>query len=158
MAEKLYQRINFEGEPSINTPLSEETLNILDKGINDLDDARLNSMPQIISNKNGTAYKFPSGFMICAKEVNEAIAVDISIGNIFQSKEIELGNFAEEFQKTPYVSVTLWTYSDFSSFLGRVRATTSLSAGTVRVLNPVKQSGEYSHKVIVIAFGIAKNA
>ena len=37
MAEKLYQRINFEDAPSINTPLSADILNLLDKGVDDLD-------------------------------------------------------------------------------------------------------------------------
>lgn len=37
MAEKLYKRINFEDAPSINTPLSADILNLLDKGVDDLD-------------------------------------------------------------------------------------------------------------------------
>ena len=47
MAEKLYQRINFENSPSEKTPLSAEVLNVLDKGIDDLD----NKILEVISNK-----------------------------------------------------------------------------------------------------------
>ena len=54
--DKLYNRINFENSPSINTPLSAANLNKMDKAIDDLDD-------RVIEMSEGLEERIKSGVM-----------------------------------------------------------------------------------------------
>ena len=97
-----------------------------------------------IKNNNGTALLFPDGTMICSKTVNfQNININTAVGPLYQSSQLNLGNWAHEFIEKPTVSQAsvvggwaswLYHYTNYSaSFAGnavliRLNSTTSSSS------------------------------
>ena len=60
--------------------------------------------PEIVSNTNGVAYKYPNGFMVCTKSVQKAINMNSGWGNLYEGS-VALGDWAVPFISNPIVSV-----------------------------------------------------
>ena len=62
-----------------------------------------NNTAQIVTNANGTAYKFNSGLMICTKKVTGTVACTSTYGQLYESGDVNLGNWAVEFVSEPNI-------------------------------------------------------
>lgn len=111
--------INFENSPSTQTPLNAENLNKLQTDLQDeIRESQDNlkeeiaktvesSIPQTITNENGTAIKFADGTMICNKRVIfNNIECTTASGTIYITAQLSLGNFAEEFTDIPVMTIS----------------------------------------------------
>lgn len=56
----------------------------------------------------GFYYKFSDGTLICVKTVNVYVALNIAWGGIYESPQINLGDWPHAFVSNPYVSVTVY--------------------------------------------------
>lgn len=71
-------------------------------GLNELS----NNTPEVVTNSNGTAYKFPNGVMICTKRWTGNIAITATWGSSYEaSSPVSLGKWAVEFIAKPIVSI-----------------------------------------------------
>ena len=62
-------------------------------------------VPTIVTNEDGTAYKFPNGMMICTKIWTGTITINTSWQSMYEGS-VNLGNWAVGFTNTPCVSIT----------------------------------------------------
>lgn len=67
---------------------------------------------QVVENANGTALKFPNGIMICYKDVSFTnVNVTSAWGILYESGELNFGNWPVEFKATPVTSLDIKTSS-----------------------------------------------
>lgn len=116
----------------------------------------LNGMPEIVSNSNGTAYKYPNGFMICTKKVTASShAINVAWGSCYESaSSISLGSWAVSFTATPIEQATVGQGTAIGCWLSRVDGASKTSAGQISVIRPNSSTG----KVVldVVGFGMWK--
>ena len=94
------------------------------------------SYPEIISNDNGIAYKFPSGVLICTKHISFDPTWS-SWGAIYESNEINIGEWPYYFiqNETPRIQANV--VGLYGGFVSTVKDTTYINAGVTTVLRPV---------------------
>ena len=120
----------------------EEDVNLTaipDGVINGVVESLGNNSPQIITNENGTAYKFQSGLMICTKYKNGTFSVSSAWGNLYESSAISIGDWAEQFIATPFVFGSNVSSSERNSTAGwieYIKDTTATSAGKFHIVRP----------------------
>lgn len=108
-----------------------------------------NNTPQKVTNTNGTAYKFPSGLMICTKTISQSVAVTSAWGSLYESSAITIGSWAEEFISTPKLSIQS-EGSDSSCWIGNITDTTKSVGGSFRVIRPTSVTLNLVAEVIAI--------
>ena len=96
----------------------------------------LASYPEIISNDNGIAYKFPNGFLICTKHIS-LVPTWSSWGAIYESNEINSGEWPYYFiqNETPVVQASV--VGPYGGFVSTVKGTSYKYAGITSILRPV---------------------
>lgn len=121
--------------------------------LNDLS-GNLASVPTIVSNSNGVAFKFPSGLMICIKKVTKAsVSITSSWGGCYEATDpINLGSWAESFTARPQVSLTVSSDTDIGCWLSRNSGCSKTSAGSVSPIRPTSTTGTVSIDVYGIGY------
>lgn len=136
------------------TPLSAENLNQMEDNIeNAIDDVQTyaESIVESGTNVNGKYIKFKDGTMICTKKVTfNSVSVNQSVGSLYQSSALNLGNFAEAFDETPIINCTLG--GGYSGWLTKIQNTTASSIGSVEIFRATS-STNLSYIVNVVAYG-----
>lgn len=108
--------------------------------------------PEIVSNANGTAYKFPSGFMICTKKVSDTIAMTTAWGSLFIGT-CNLGSWPVEFTGVPTMNVTNLSANSAIPESFATQPTKS-SAGTIELCRAT--SATYPINLHIVAYGLWK--
>ena len=93
------------------------------------------SYPEIISNDNGIAYKFPSGVLICTKH----IALDptwSSWGALYETNEINLGEWPYYFKQSEIPRVQASVVGPFGGFTSTVKGTSYRYVGITSIVRP----------------------
>ena len=105
--------------------------------------------PEIITNANGTAYKFDSGLMICTKEISGSLSGgDWSTWGSLYTTQINCGNFAEEFISVPSLSITS-VLDDYTFMVGGIVGLTKSGVSKIALVRATT-TGAYSLSVIAI--------
>ena len=99
------------------------------------------------SNSNGTWVKWMDGTMICIKYINFGEQNITQVwGNMYESKRLNLGNYAQPFISRPKISIQCLDFS-FTEFAGDATAT---SFGTCFAVRPVSSTRNISFDCIAI--------
>ena len=113
-----------------------------------------NNNPQIISNENGTAYKFANGMLICSKVVSGTYSVNQSWGQIYESSsQMSFGDWAVQFIEIPIVSGTNVSTSEYAStaaWLEMITSVTTTSAGKSYIARPTVANQRFSFHIVGI--------
>ena len=139
----------------VNTVIDSSYFNeaspIVGGGLNALKD----NIPQIVTNTNGTAYKFPNGMMICSKNVVQAVSYS-QWGSCYESSIITYGDWPVAFKSNtvPFVTVASKNSSSSSWVIG-AGSVTATSAGQGRVIRP-NNPGEGSASLDITGIGMWK--
>lgn len=114
---------------------------------------KIDGTPEIITNANGTAYKFPSGLMICTKTLATTLnsSADWTAWGSLYIATITGGNWAEPFISKPNVSATNDS-EDSLYFIGDLKNPTENGFTSVRILR-VNAPSAIACSVSVIAIG-----
>ena len=105
------------------------------------------------SNTNGTYIKFPSGVMICTKKVSlTGINIDTTIGNLYRSVNITLGNFAQIFASTPVCTITISSNPAIWGWIGEHTSLSASSPGAIQIHAPTSVTNK-SCTIEIIAIG-----
>jgi hypothetical protein len=108
-------------------------------------------VPKIVTNANGTALKYPSGAMICYKNVSFTVSVTSAWGSLYEAAESKsLGNWPVAFISTPVMSVT--NVGNNAGWIGRVINENSTFCGNVSPIRPSTITDGY-FEFSVIGFG-----
>lgn len=110
--------------------------------------SKIATLPEIVTNGNGTAYKFPSGLMICIKNLSVNLNINNAWGNLYESQQVGLGNWAVSFTSMPCMSVSL--LGDNSGILENVKGASSSFCGNTWVTRPNTFTGAFIFCVIGI--------
>ena len=132
-----------------NTVIDSTYLTAITGGIaNDLN-SNLNGIPEIVSNANGTALKFPSGLMVCYKGVTKTISMTTSWGNQYEGT-VACGDWPVEFTATPRAvcSNNNSTGSMLESWTGLSKS----SCGTTFFCRPIS-AASVTMDVTIVGFG-----
>ena len=104
----------------------------------------INGIVESGSNENGNWIKFNDGTMICtATKLFENVSVTNSWGNLYETQELSLGNFPQQFISTPIgincIMITNSNSSDTGSagFVEYIAQTTASSWGKTAIAKPV---------------------
>ena len=100
------------------------------------------------SNANGKYMKYADGTMICTKTIAFTGAVNTPSGALYESVNIDLGNFAQSFYSTPCVSLTTSTYG----VVAGARTITKSYAGVTNILRSTSMSN-LTADIYLIAIG-----
>lgn len=133
-------------------PLSSSEYSALDARIGSLSDldttdkssivAAINDIPEIVSNTNGLAYKYPNGVMICIKTVTASVNCNLAWGSMYESDVISFGNWAASFTGYPSVFVNpVRASSEVACWPEIVGGYSQTSAGESRMYRPTAASG-----------------
>lgn len=136
-----------------NTAIDSTYLTAITGGIaNDLN----SNCPEIVSNSNGTAYKYPNGFMICTKRVTvSSHAINVAWGSCYESaSSIGLGSWPVSFTATPIEQLTVGQGTQIGCWVSRVDGASKTSAGQVSVIRPNSSTGKVA--IDVVGFGMWK--
>ena len=104
----------------------------------------INSIIESGSNANGNWIKYSDGTMICtATKLFENVSVTNSWGNLYETEELILGNFPQQFISTPIgINCIMITNSNSSGkgsagFIEYIVETTNTSWGKTAIAKPV---------------------
>lgn len=106
------------------------------------------------SNENGEYVKFADGTMICTKTVAGSTQIETSWGNLYESSDISLGNFALPFVEAPKVFATNGILSGqfgHAFFIEWIKNITNTSFGSTILVRPAPSSGaDYNIQLFAI--------
>lgn len=100
------------------------------------------------SNANGNYIKFADGTMICTKRVEYSGAINTATGALYESANINLGDFPQTFYAIPYVTLSTSIYG----FCSGARSTSLGSVGLANILRTTSLSSTTGY-IDVIAIG-----
>lgn len=105
------------------------------------------------SNDNGSWVKFSDGTMICSMSKN--VYVNFSSiqkwGIMWESDNIDLGNFPQTFIKKPYVTIS--NFSESGGFIEILRDTTTSFVGNTKIARPADTNTTIEYTLSIIAIG-----
>lgn len=109
------------------------------------------NIPEIVTNANGTAYKYPSGMMICSKTVSENVACTNSWGPLYDSTTtMSFGSWPVEFLDIPIVSANV-ANSSLTAWIEKVSSVTKASAGEAYLVRPTSATNTCT--VHIVGYG-----
>ena len=122
------------------------------KAINDI----LLNTPLIVSNSNGTGYKFNNGLLICEKSVSKSVSCTSAWGSMYEStSSIEFGSWPVAFSNYPTVIAnTVRSSGELACAVEMVRDYSTTSAGNALVYRPTSASG--TARVHIVGIGLWK--
>lgn len=138
-------KIDFvnNGQPAINdTNLNQMQTNI---------ENAINGIIESGSNANGNYIKFSDGTMICTKSVIVSTKIENPWGNLFESLQIDLGNFPVSFIETPVLSVNKTIGR--GSWIELVEGTTNSAIGNTYLVSAVSTTSTTNITINIIAIG-----
>ncbi len=103
------------------------------------------------SNSNGNYIKFSDGTMICTKSVIASTKIENPWGNLFESSQLDLGNFPVSFIETPVLSVNKTIGR--GSWLELVEGTTNSAIGRTFLVSAVSTTATTNITINIIAIG-----
>lgn len=103
------------------------------------------------SNSNGNYIKFSDGTMICTKSVIVSTKIENQWGNLFESSQLDLGNFPVSFIEKPNLSVTKTIGR--GSWLELVEGTTKSVIGNTYLVSAVSTNSNTNITIDIIAIG-----
>ncbi len=148
-----YQKLNWlnKGETGA-IPINKTNLNHMDDGI----EQNSNDIANIIesgSNDNGSWIKYSDGTMICSMSKNVYVNFSSSQkwGVMWESDNIDLGNFPQTFIEKPYVTIS--NFSESGGFIEILRDTTTSFVGNTKIARPSDTNGTIEYTLSIIAIG-----
>ena len=93
------------------------------------------SYPEIISNDNGKAYKFPSGVLICTKQIS-LVPTWTSWGGLYETNDINLGEWPYYFVETETPRVQASVVGPYGGLISTVEGITYINAGITSIVRP----------------------
>ena len=105
------------------------------------------------SNDNGSWIKYSDGTMICSMSKNVYVNFSSSQkwGVIWESDNIDLGNFPQTFIKKP--NVTISNFSGSGGFIEILRDTTTSFVGNTKIARPSDTNNSIEYTFSIIAIG-----
>lgn len=103
------------------------------------------------SNSNGSYIKWSDGTMICTKSVIVSTKIENPWGNLFESSQLDLGNFPVSFIETPVLSVNKTIGR--GSWLELVEGTTNSAIGNTYLVSAVSTTSTINITINIIAIG-----
>ena len=128
---------------STNPKIMDDNIKILDEELSSVSD-----VVDYGNNTNGYYLKFASGALICWKSVAYTGSVNTQAGALYESSNVELGNFPVAFIEEPVISVDIVGLG----FTEGARNATATSAGITNILR-TSSIANYSANVKVLAIG-----
>lgn len=111
----------------------------------------VNSIVESGSNTNGSWVKYIDGTMICYKTISKTVSVTSSWGSIYESGEITLGDFPQEFIAIPVVNITVQNENNIGGMIELVKNITTQSAGkTLLVRGTTTTNANYIFNIVAI--------
>ena len=109
--------------------------------------------PEIVSNANGTAYKFPNGLLICTKVASGNSNITSQWGSMYESSvTISPGDWAVAFTDVPVVSITNGLASGYFIEMANV---TKNTINNIYLVRP-NSASDVPYKLHIVAFGMWK--
>ena len=93
------------------------------------------SYPEIISNDNGIAYKFPSGVLICTKQVS-LVPIWSSWGVLYETNDINLGKWPYYFVDTEIPRIQASVVGPYGGFTSTVKNVSYINTGITSIVRP----------------------
>ena len=118
-------------------------------GIANALNSNLNGIPEIVSNANGTALKFPSGLMICYKGVTKTISMTTQWGNQYEGT-VPCGDWPVEFTAIPRAVCN--NNNSTGSMLESWTGLSKSSCGTTFFCRPIS-AASVTMDVTIVGFG-----
>lgn len=103
------------------------------------------------SNFNGNYIKFSDGTMICRKSVVVSTKIEKQWGALFESSQLDLGNFPVSFIEKPNLSINKTIGK--GSWLELVEGTTELAIGFTYLASAVSSDSNIDVTIDIIAIG-----
>lgn len=117
--------------------------------VNELNNNLTNQVPEFISNANGNAYKFPSGMMVCTKNLTINAACTNPWGDLYESQHIDLGSWPIPFQyERPCVSI--FNAGGQGGWFEYVTDTTGVLVGKTYLVRPTQNTADVYIDIIGI--------
>lgn len=147
-------KFNNGSQPALNdTNLNQMQTNI-QTAISSLEtniDVEIGKIIESGSNSNGNYIKFSDGTMICTKSVIVSTKIENPWGNLFESSQLDLGNFPVSFIETPVLSVNKTIGR--GSWLELVEGTTNSAIGNTYLVSAVSTTSTTNITINIIAIG-----
>lgn len=134
---------------SAGTPFTSAYLDAVSNGgLNSI----IANTPEIVTNAYGTAYKYPSGMMICVKSIiTPNVACTNPWGSLYESTNpMNFGTWPEEFIDIPIVSANV-VNSSLAAWIEKVSSVTKSSAGESYLVRPTSATNDCV--VHIVGFG-----
>lgn len=139
------EKINFVNGQS--PYISATNLNNLQNNVENA----INGIIESGSNANGNYIKYADGTMICTKSVIASTKIENPWGNLFESSQLDLGNFPVSFIETPVLSVNKTIGR--GSWLELVEGTTNSAIGNTYLVSAVSNTATTNITINIIAIG-----
>ena len=116
---------------------------------NALNNNLANQVPEFVSNANGHAYKFPSGMMVCTKNLIINAACTNTWGVLYESQQIDLGSWPIQFQhERPCVFI--FNAGGQGGWFEYVTETTGVLVGKTYLVRPTQNTADVYIDIIGI--------
>ena len=105
------------------------------------------------SNTNGTYIKYADGTMICTKIVNAVASITNTWGSLYESGDVDLGDFPETFISKPIISVTNASDVGAGAIIEAVFGVSTTSAGKCWLCRGTSRATAVPYMLNIIAIG-----
>lgn len=106
-------------------------------------------------NENSRYIRYSDGTQICYKNMTINEAFNNAWGSIFETKQIELGNFPVPFIDTN-IMVTVTATNGYTAFFSGIGGVTTTSWGKTNLMRPVASQSPITVTLNLLAIGIWK--
>lgn len=105
------------------------------------------------TNGNGNWIRYKNGFMICTKKVEVVIPITASWGSLFESGDVELGDFSQPFIDIPVINVSNASTIGAGALIEAVFNISKTSAGKCWLCRGTSRDSTLPYVLNVIAIG-----
>lgn len=113
----------------------------------------INSIVESGSNTNGTYIKYADGTMICTKIINAVTSITNTWGSLYESGDVDLGDFPETFISKPIISVTNASDVGAGAMIEAVFGVSTTSAGQCWLCRGTPRASTVPYMLNIIAIG-----